>query len=236
MNIRKNFGTAGAVLTSLYVVEESHRQRVGPLQRSAEQLRLARWRVWTGDAGSTASADLQLRLRNPDLQRPERRLGLRGEGVAAIGYLFLRHWIAFHGDHFECGSCRFGIARLQLSPVRARTWCAIRMRMHLTTQMWVALWFNPAASKPVPQGAVRPGNAGRGVVRGPGYAKWDVSLFKNIPIHERAQLQLRLETFNTFNHPNPNGIASLNITSAAFGQINSYRDPRLVQIAGKFTF
>jgi hypothetical protein len=63
-----------------------------------------------------------------------------------------------------------------------------------------------------------------------------VSLFKNIPIHERAQLQLRLETFNTFNHPNPNGIASLNITSAVFGQINSYRDPRLVQIAGKFTF
>jgi hypothetical protein len=99
-----------------------------------------------------------------------------------------------------------------------------------------AQWFNPACFQPVPQGAVRPGNAGRGVVRGPGFAKWDVSLFKNIPIHERAQLQLRLETFNTFNHPNPNGIASLNITSAVFGQINSYRDPRLVQIAGKFTF
>jgi len=98
------------------------------------------------------------------------------------------------------------------------------------------LWFNPSCFQPVPQGAVRAGNAGRGVVRGPGYSKWDVSLYKNIPIHERAQLQLRLETFNTFNHPNPSGIASLNITSAAFGQINSYRDPRLVQIAGKFTF
>jgi hypothetical protein len=99
-----------------------------------------------------------------------------------------------------------------------------------------AQWINPACFQPVPQGSVRPGNVGRGTVRGPGYAKWDVSLFKNIPIHERAQLQLRLETFNTFNHPNPNGIASLNITNAAFGQINSYRDPRLVQIAGKFTF
>jgi hypothetical protein len=99
-----------------------------------------------------------------------------------------------------------------------------------------AQWTNPACFAPVPQGSVRPGNAGRGVVRGPGYAKWDVSLYKNIPIHERAQLQLRLETFNTFNHPNPNGFTSLNITSAFFGQINSYRDPRLVQIAGKFTF
>ena len=98
------------------------------------------------------------------------------------------------------------------------------------------LWFNTSCFQPVAQGTVRPGNAGRGVVRGPGYAKWDVSLYKNIPIHERAQLQLRLETFNTFNHPNPSGIASLNITSSLFGQINTYRDPRLVQIAGKFTF
>jgi hypothetical protein len=98
------------------------------------------------------------------------------------------------------------------------------------------LWFNTSCFQPVPQGSVRPGNAGRGVVRGPGYAKWDISLYKNFPIKERANLQLRLETFNTFNHPNPNGIASLNNTSTVFGQINSYHDPRLVQIAGKFTF
>jgi len=90
--------------------------------------------------------------------------------------------------------------------------------------------------QPVPQGQVRPGNAGRGVVRGPGYGRWDISLFKNIPIHERAALQLRLETFNTFNHPNPGGFGSLNTTSSLFGLITSYRDPRLVQLAAKFTF
>ncbi len=69
-----------------------------------------------------------------------------------------------------------------------------------------------------------------------GYAKWDVALYKNFLIKERANLQLRLETFNTFNHPNPSGIGSLNNTSGLFGTITSYRDPRLVQIAGKFTF
>jgi hypothetical protein len=97
-------------------------------------------------------------------------------------------------------------------------------------------WINTDCFQPVPQGQVRPGNAGRGVVRGPGYGRWDISLFKTIPIHERYRIQLRLETFNTFNHPNPNGFTSLNTTSSVFGLITSYRDPRLVQIAGKFTF
>ena len=61
-------------------------------------------------------------------------------------------------------------------------------------------------------------------------------MFKNFAIKERANLQLRLETFNTFNHPNPSGFGSTNITVGTFGLITSYRDPRLVQIAGKFTF
>ena len=31
---------------------------------------------------------------------------------------------------------------------------------------------------------------------------WDLSLFKNIPIRERFNVQLRLEAYNAFNHPN----------------------------------
>lgn len=30
---------------------------------------------------------------------------------------------------------------------------------------------------------------------------WDLSLFKNIPLHEQYSIQLRLEAFNAFNHP-----------------------------------
>jgi len=51
-----------------------------------------------------------------------------------------------------------------------------------------------------------------------------------------VSLQLRWETFNTFNHGNPSGISSLNITSTTFGLINSYRDPRLMQLAAKVQF
>jgi hypothetical protein len=97
-------------------------------------------------------------------------------------------------------------------------------------------WFNTACFAPVAQGQIRPGNAGRGVVRGPGYGNLDGSLIKNFHFTERAALQLRGEFFNLTNHANPNGFASTNITSASFGEISTYRQARQVQIGAKFTF
>jgi hypothetical protein len=97
-------------------------------------------------------------------------------------------------------------------------------------------WFNTACFAPVPQGAVRPGNAGRGTIRGPGFFNLDASLLKNFNVTERFKTQFRLETLNTFNWVNPNGFASTNITSTVFGQISSFRAPRRVQLALKFIF
>ena len=99
-------------------------------------------------------------------------------------------------------------------------------------------YFNTACFQAVPQGAVRPGNAGRGVVRGPGFSNLDASLMKNFNLlsEGRAQLQIRLETFNTLNLVEPNGYASANITVSTFGQISSYRAPRRVQLGAKINF
>lgn len=98
-------------------------------------------------------------------------------------------------------------------------------------------WFNTACFQPVPQGAVRPGNAGRGVVRGPGFFGWDASLMKNFKLYrERVRLQLRGEAFNALNWVNPGGFASVNITSTLFGEITSYRAARRVQLGAKFNF
>ncbi len=97
-------------------------------------------------------------------------------------------------------------------------------------------WFNTACFAAVPAGVVRPGNAGRGTVRGPGYFNWDASLFKNLLFTERLKLQLRGEFYNADNHANPNGFFSTNITSSGFGEISSYRAARLVQIGGKLIF
>lgn len=99
-----------------------------------------------------------------------------------------------------------------------------------------AEWFNTACFQPVPQGQVRPGNAARGAVRGPGYANWDGALIKNWAIHERLRFQLRGEAFNLTNHTDPNGFGSTNNTSSLFGQITTFRAPRRLQIGAKITF
>jgi hypothetical protein len=100
-----------------------------------------------------------------------------------------------------------------------------------------ATWFNTACFQPTPQGAIRPGNAGRYTVDGPGYFNWDAAVIKNFNLGtEKAHLQIRGEAFNVLNWVNPSGFASTNNTSSLFGQISTYRAARRMQIAAKFTF
>jgi hypothetical protein len=68
-------------------------------------------------------------------------------------------------------------------------------------------WFNPNAF--ILPAAGTWGNAGRGILTGPGLADLDVSLFKTTAIYERASLQFRAEFFNVLNHANfgtPNAV------------------------------
>ena len=79
------------------------------------------------------------------------------------------------------------------------------------------------------------GTSRPGTLLGPGYQIWDMSLMKNIKFGERASLQLRLETFNTFNHGSPNSIDT-GVDDGAFGAVNGWHDPRNVQIGAKIRF
>ena len=47
-----------------------------------------------------------------------------------------------------------------------------------------------------------PVRGSRDTLRNGGLQNWDMSVFKNIPLGERYSIQLRLEAFNVFNHPN----------------------------------
>ncbi|PYP91199.1 MAG: adenylyl cyclase [Candidatus Angelobacter sp. Gp1-AA117] len=96
-------------------------------------------------------------------------------------------------------------------------------------------WFNTSAFAAVPAGQFHDGTAGRGVVRGPGFGRWDLSLYKNLKITERVGSQFRLEAFNVFNHANYTGI-NTSMSSSTFGQVNSARDPRIVQLGMKVNF
>src|SRR4030081_816426 len=84
-------------------------------------------------------------------------------------------------------------------------------------------------------------------VRDPGFQNWDISIFKNIPIHgESMKLQLRVEMFNgwnrsaTFNQAGqitnlPNALGG-NGGRFGFGALTGTMDPRRIQLATKFCF
>jgi Carboxypeptidase regulatory-like domain/TonB-dependent Receptor Plug Domain len=81
------------------------------------------------------------------------------------------------------------------------------------------------------------GNAGLGLILGPGQNNWDMSLSKSFNIRESQTLQFRSEFFDTFNHPQfslPNTVAS---AASGFGQIASTSvSPRIIQLALKYSF
>jgi hypothetical protein len=83
-------------------------------------------------------------------------------------------------------------------------------------------WFDPTAfSRTEPTGTF--GNIGRNTLRGPEIFNVDLSLVKNTRIG-KLDTQLRIETFNVFNHPQF-GPPARTFGSAGFGQITTAASP-----------
>jgi carboxypeptidase family protein/TonB-dependent receptor-like protein len=82
------------------------------------------------------------------------------------------------------------------------------------------------------------GSARRRMFYGPGIENVDMALIKRVRLAANASLQLRLEAFNVFNHPQFYGAGAVdgNIVSSTFGQIVAAAPPRLVQLAAKLLF
>jgi carboxypeptidase family protein len=80
------------------------------------------------------------------------------------------------------------------------------------------------------------GNAPRDVCCGPGVTEVDLAIHKIMAVSESKNLEFRTEFFNVLNHTqflNPDGNFS---DGPSFGQVTRQRNPRLVQIALRFTF
>jgi Carboxypeptidase regulatory-like domain len=82
------------------------------------------------------------------------------------------------------------------------------------------------------------GTARKDTVRGPGFQHWNLSLFKTIPLTpgEGTKLELRFESFNTFNHTNFTSIDSSSGDGTNFGKVTADFDFRVLELAGKITF
>lgn len=87
------------------------------------------------------------------------------------------------------------------------------------------------------------GNLGRNTMYGPGTNNWDISAYKNLKFTERFTGQLRLESYNTFNHTQWSSYGtSLQFDSTgkqvngAFDTPSGARPSRRVQIAVRLQF
>ena len=96
-------------------------------------------------------------------------------------------------------------------------------------------WFNTdafAVFSPAPQAF---GNAGVGIMRGPGYANFDFTIAKDFSLNDQRRFQFRTEVFNAFNRVNY-GPPNIQRESSGFGQILTASNARIVQFGLKFYF
>ncbi len=103
-----------------------------------------------------------------------------------------------------------------------------------------AQFFNTAAFAPQPLGTI--GTTQRDSLFGPDFRHVDLSIFKDFPLAEGINVQLRAESFNISNTPSfiiNSGSGTTTIGSSNFGQVtdvDANYNPRLFQFALKLQF
>jgi hypothetical protein len=162
---------------------------------------------------------------------------------------------------FNCGIA--GLSSGVGGPVRCNSLGPLTVKKGVTDDPQfgpTATWFNPSVigQITVPQLVAdgEPGMfgyMGRNVLTGPGRNNWDLALLKNIPApwlgSEKSSVQFRVESFNTFNHPQWNGVnigcgsqtpagqpCSGNQNNLGNGEVNSAWPARILQLGLKFIF
>jgi hypothetical protein len=95
-------------------------------------------------------------------------------------------------------------------------------------------WFNTAAF--VKNGPGAYGNAGPGLLTGPGRWNLDAAVWRTFRFGERIRTDFRWEAFNVLNHARFNNPGTALNTGNTFGVISSAQDPRIMQAALKVTF
>jgi outer membrane receptor protein involved in Fe transport len=100
----------------------------------------------------------------------------------------------------------------------------------------VEQWFTTACfTRRALANTAEPGTTPRNSVRGPGFARTDLSLFKNVDLAGTHRLQFRLEAFNLWNQTRF-GQPGNQIGTANFGRITTAEDGRIIQLAVKYSF
>jgi hypothetical protein len=102
-------------------------------------------------------------------------------------------------------------------------------------------WFDPSSFAAPAPGTW--GDLGHDALRGPGRDNWNLALFKSFVFSEDrgTRLELRAESFNTWNHTQvkgdvQNGGISTQLGSGNFGTVTNAYDPRVFQLGVKLYY
>jgi hypothetical protein len=105
-------------------------------------------------------------------------------------------------------------------------------------------WINPNAFQSPALGTFSP--MGRNTIPGPRFWDFDTALSREFSIREKGRLEIRAEAFNLTNSLHPGislpslqaGASGLGLTvgTPTFGKVTSALDPRILQMALKFSF
>lgn len=149
-------------------------------------------------------------------------------------------WTMYTGGHFGpslASSVSNAIGSSALAPVERPN---LNGDPNLPSdQRSITRWFNVAAfSSPA---AFTFGNAGPGILEGPGYFNVDAGIHRNFAITERFKLSFRWEMFNAFNKTNfalagNPATGNAQIGGAAAGVISNTLPSRSMQAGVKLTF
>jgi len=159
-----------------------------------------------------------------------------GAAEAILGGWQLNGTISYHtGAHWEpfCHGSRGSCDYNNDFEANDRPDSSIAAFSGATHDMWANGWggkfcYNDVGcvfQKPAPGNT---GTLGRNTFTGPGFTEWNPSLFKNIKISERMQLQFRAESFNVLNH------ANFKLPGAEDQYHDSVRDTTFGQAGGTF--
>lgn len=153
-------------------------------------------------------------------------------GWQASGIVTFQSGLPFTVTTSSFDAAGLGNSSARISGNRPTLLCDPNSGGNQTPQQWfntACFQLNPPVGDPIVNVT---GSAGRGIVEGPGTKRVDFTLAKNIRFSETFRIQLRAEAFNIFNWTNMRGL-STNVTSATFGQVTSFRDPRTLQFGAK---
>jgi hypothetical protein len=79
------------------------------------------------------------------------------------------------------------------------------------------------------------GNLGRSNIPGPGFFQIDAAVSRSFRVAEKKTFEIRGEAFNLTNSFRAGPVTTA-LNNPQFGQILTAQDPRIMQLAGKFTF